>query len=304
MTGQTTPLQRRVLAAVAVVMGLYLMLVAPFQVLANLNPCLRALNEVWQVAEPQGVWDTPVPILTATFHVWMALFVFAGAVLVVIARDIAAGKAWARPFALALLSLPAIGGLSFVIPWLVLVVRQPGGGKNPAAGAPPGLPIMVLGLVAYFVMLLLERSDGKTKAVQALLFGWLGITAGIVYMNAQHGVRYFLHNPSAPYFEPRYSHPELFLGGYVLYASTALFVLAIGLLAARHPLGWYVGVTGALMTAAVMLLVFVERQQAGASGAVEWLRGALLAVVLLVLLLIPGIQRRVLGRSVFEAAAS
>lgn len=297
MSGKTTPTQRRVLAAISVLMGLYLMLVAPFQVLDNLNPCLRALIEVWQVVEPDGVWDTPVPILTVTFHVWMALFVFAGAVLVVIAKDIVADKPWARPLALALLSLPAIGGLSFVIPWMVLVVRQPDGSKNPAAGMAPGLPIMVLGLIAYFLMLLLEKSDAKTKLAQVLLFGWLGITAGMVYMNAQHGVRYFLHNPSAPYFDPKYSHPELFLGGYVLYASTALFVVAIGFLAARHSMGWYVGVTGALMTAVVMFLVFLDRQQAGASGAVEWLRGALLAVVLLGLFLTPAIQRRVLGRS-------
>ncbi len=292
MTGKTTPTQRNLLALVALLMGLFLMLRAPFLTLDTLNPCLRNLIEVWQVAEPNGVWDTPVPILTATFHVWMALFVFAGAVLVVIAKDIRAGKPWARPLALALLALPAVGGLSFFIPWMVLVVRQPGG-KNPNAGMPPALSIMVLGLVAYFLMLWLEQADLKTKIAQGVVFGWLGITAGMVYMNAQHGVRYFMHNPSAPYFDPRYSHPELFLGGYVLYASTALFIIAIGFLAARHPLGWYSGVVAALMTAVVMFLVFLARHQAGASGAVEWLRGALLSLVLLVILGVPWFRERV-----------
>ena len=294
MTGKTTSLQRTILAAVAVLMGLYLMFVAPFQTLDTLNPCLKNLVEAWQVAEPNGVWDTPVKILTVTFYTWMALFVFAGAVLVVIAKDIYAGKRWARPLALALLALPAVGGLSFVIPWMVLVVRQPHG-ENAAAGSPPAMSIMVLGLVAYFMMLLLEKADWKTKIAQIVVFGWLGITAGMVYMNAQHGVRYFMHNPSAPYFEPKFSHPELFLGGYVLYASTALFIVAIGLLAARHPAGWYTGVIAALMTAVVMFLVFVDRQQAGASGASEWLRGAVLSLILLALLLIPWFKDRVLG---------
>jgi len=294
MTGKTTPTQRAILAAVAVIMGLYLMFVAPFQTLDTLNPCLKNLVEVWQVAEPNGVWDTPVKILTVTFYVWMALFVFAGAVLVVIAKDIYAGKRWARPLALALLSLPAIGGLSFVIPWMVLVVRQPNG-KNEAAGSPPAMSIMVLGLIAFFLMLLLEKADLKTKIAQIVVFGWLGITAGMVYMNAQHGVRYFMHNPSAPYFDPKYSHPELFLGGYVLYASTLLFIVAIGLLAARHPAGWYTGVVASLMTAVVMLLVFIDRQQAGASGASEWLRGAILSLILLALLLIPWFKDRILG---------
>ncbi len=294
MTGRTTPTQRAILAAIAVLMGLFLMFVAPFLTLDTLNPCLKALVEVWQVAEPNGVWDTPVKILTVTFYTWMALFVFAGAVLVVIAKDIYAGKPWARPLALALLSLPAIGGLSFVIPWMVLVVRQPGG-KNSAAGSPPAMIIMVLGLVAYFLMLLLEKADWKTKLAQVVVFGWLGITAGMVYMNAQHGVRYFMHNPSAPYFDPKYSHPELFLGGYVLYASTALFIVAIGLLAARHPAGWYTGVAAALMTAVIMFLAFIDRQQAGASGASEWLRGALLSLILLIILVIPWFKDRILG---------
>ncbi|NPA26752.1 MAG: hypothetical protein GXO36_04045 [Chloroflexi bacterium] len=295
MSGKTTQTQRLILAVVAFLMGLFLMLVAPFRTLDNLNPCLKALIEVWQVAEPDGVWDTPVPILTVTFHVWMALFVFAGAILVVIAKDIYKGKPWARPLALMLLALPAVGGLSFVIPWMVLVVRQPGGGKNPNAGTAPGMIIMVLGLIAYFLMLLLEKADWKTKLAQVVLFGWLGVTAGMVYMNAQHGVRYFLHNPSAPYFDPKYSHPELFLGGYVLYASTALFIFAIGLLAARHISGWYVGVIASVMTTIIMLLVFIDRQQAGAPGAVEWLRGALISLFLFVLLLIPAIWKRILG---------
>ncbi len=292
MTGQTTLTQRRIAAAIAVLMGLFLIFVAPYRTLANLNPCLRNLIEVWQVAEPNGVWDTPVPILTATFHIWMALFVFAGAVLLVIAKDILAGKPWARPLALALLALPSIGGFSFFIPWIVLVVRQPNG-KNPAAGPAPGLLIMGLGLIAYFAILLLEKADLKTRLAQILLFGWLGVAGGMVYMNAQHGVRYFMANPSKPYFDPQFSHPELFLGGYVLYASTALFIIAIGLLAARHPLGWYAGAAGALMTAAVMLMVYIDRSQAGASGAVEWLRGAMISAVTLVMLLLPWFREHV-----------
>jgi len=90
--------------------------------------------------------------------------------------------------------------MTCVIPWLVLVMGGPGGTKNPNAGPPAALPIMLIGLVGYFVMLLTEKEDAKTKIAQVVTFGVLGVVGGIVFMNTQHDVRHFLHNPSAPFF--------------------------------------------------------------------------------------------------------
>lgn len=298
MNQETTKTGRTLMAVAAVVVGLFLLFISPFIVMKALNPALHRLVEVFQVQDPGGVWDTPVGILTATFHTWLALFVFAGAALLLIAKDLYAGKTWSRPAGLALTSIPAIGGMTMVIPWLVLVMTDAQGNPNPQAGIPAALPIMLIGLAGYFIILLAEKSAWKTKVAQVVVFAALGIVGGMVFMNAQHGVRHFLNNPSAPFFEDGYSNPELFLGGYVMYAAVALFIVAIYLLGAQKESGWYAGMTVGIVTFVAAFLTFLDRQAVGAPSAQEWIRGAMLSLVLIVILVIPFFKDRVLGRKV------
>lgn len=295
MTNETTKTGRLVMTIVVVLVGLFLMFSAPFITITQLNLALHRLVEVFQPADPNGVWDTPVKILSATFHVWMALYVFGGALLILIAKDIYTDKKWARPLALALLAIPSIGGMTFVIPHMVLVLGGPGGAKNPNAGMPPAMPIMLIGLIGYFIVLLTEKADWKTKVAQVVTFTALGVVGGMVFMNAQHGVRHFLHNPGLPFFDPQYSNPELFLGGYVMYAAVALFIVAIYLLAARKESGWYAGMTVGIVTFVAAFLTFLDRMHV-ASGQ-EWLRGAMLSLVLIAILVIPWLKKRVLGQA-------
>jgi len=92
MTNETTNTGRLIMTIIAVLAGIFLMFSAPFITIKILNLALHQLVEVFQPAEPDGVWDTPVKILSMTFHVWLALFVFAGATLVFIAKDIYVDK--------------------------------------------------------------------------------------------------------------------------------------------------------------------------------------------------------------------
>ena len=194
------------MALTSVLMGLFLIFIAPFLIVQGLNPGLHNLIEHLQVEHPDAVWDTPVAILNVTFHMWMVLLLFAGAILIVLAKDLYKGDKKVRAITLALMSLPSIGGVSMVVPWLVLVVPQGG-------GYPPVLTIMLLGLTGYFIILLTEKSDWKMKVSQIVVFTTLGVVGGYIYVNAQHGVRYFNGRPSAPFVEAYESNPELFLGG-------------------------------------------------------------------------------------------
>ncbi len=295
MTNVTTPAGRTLMAIIAVLVGFFLMFLSPFITMNALNPALHRLVEVFQVQEPAGVWDTPVGILSATFHFWLTLFVFAGAALVVIAKDIRADKPWARPLALALLSIPSIGGMTMVIPWMVLVMGDALGNKNAEAGLPAAMPIMLIGLAAYFIVLLTEKATMKTKLAQVVVFTALGIVGGMVWMNAQHGVRYFLGRPSAPFFESGESNPELFLGGIVMYAAVSLFILAIGLLAARKESGWYLAMVSAIVTFVAAFLAFIDRITVNPVAAQEWMRGALLSALLVAILVIPFFKKNVLS---------
>jgi hypothetical protein len=290
MTNETTQKGRLIMTVVAVVVGLFLLFSAPFISMKALTPALHNLTEVHQVQQPDGVWDTPVKILTATFHVWIALFVFGGATLLVIAKDIYADKKWARPVALTMLALPSMGGMTMVIPWMVLVWSDALGNKV-SSGMPAALPIMLIGLIGYFIMLLAEKADAKTKIAQVVTFGALGVVGGMVFMNAQHGVRHFL--TKGPFYEASESNPELFLGGFVMYAAVAFFFVAIYLMAARKESGWYFAMITGIVTFAAAFLAFVDRYNVPSGQ--EWLRGAMLSAVFIAIIAIPWFRKRIYG---------
>ncbi len=292
MTNETTQKGRLIMTIVAVVVGLFLLFSAPFISMKALTPALHNLTEVHQVQQPDGVWDTPVKILTATFHVWIALFVFGGATLLVIAKDIYADKKWARPVALTMLALPSMGGMTMVIPWMVLVWSDALGNKV-SSGMPAALPIMLIGLAGYFIMLLAEKADAKTKIAQAVTFGALGVVGGMVFMNAQHGVRHFL--TKGPFYEASESNPELFLGGFVMYAAVAFFFVAIYLMAARKESGWYFAMITGIVTFAAAFLAFVDRYNVPSGQ--EWLRGAMLSAVFIAIIAIPWFRKRIYGEA-------
>ena len=174
-----------------------------------------------------------------------------------ITKDVYVDKEWTRPLALTMLALPAMGGIIMAISWIILVMIDAFGNKIPDARMPAAMPIMIVGLVGYFIVLLTEKADAKTKIAQAVTFGALGIVGGMVFMNAQHGVRNFL--TKRPFYEASESNPELFLGGFVMYAAIALFFVAIYLLAARKESGWYVGMISGIVTFVAAFLAFIDR---------------------------------------------
>ena len=96
-----------------------------------------------------------------------------------------------------------------LIPWMVLIVSDYDAmnkaGHHPVAGIlpppadlslmPPVLMTMVVGLIFYYIILLSDKDTLKNKLLKLVPFTALGIVAGMVFMNGQHGVRYFIFIP-------------------------------------------------------------------------------------------------------------
>ncbi len=292
MTNETTQKGRLIMAIIAVVIGLFLIFVAPFMSQNALSTPLHRLIEVNQIQDPDGVWDTPVGILTATFNVWIAFLVIGGSILLVIAKDIYKGdKDWARPLALTIMAIPSMGGMTMTIPWLVLVVTDALGNPNPDAGMPPAMPIMIVGLIGYFSMLLIEKASASTKVAQTIVFLLHGVVGGMVFMNAQHGVRHFL--TKGPFFNPTDSNPELFMGGFLMYAATVFFFVAIYFMAARKEIGWYAAVTVGVITFSAAFMAYLDRRFVPSGQ--EWLRGAMLSAFYFAIMVTPWFKKRIYG---------
>ena len=197
MFKQTTKMQRTIAASVAVIVGLYLLIIAPTQAMSTLKLALHTVMERLVPFDPD--FYPAVPILGTTFDIWIILFSFGGTLLLVLAYKIYQGNINARAVGLGVSAIASVAGMTMFIPWMVLIVSDYSNG--PVAGispppadvvkVPPVLWIMAIGLIAYFTFLLMDKDSIKNKIYKAIIYTGIGVVAGMVFMNAQHGVRYF-----------------------------------------------------------------------------------------------------------------
>ncbi len=196
MFPETTKNQRTLMFVAGLVGGIFLLAIAPTLAMKTLK---IALNQSLLRLVPHDADFYPsIPILTATYSAWIIAFAFAGSFLLMISRKIYQGALWARALALGLFAIPAVAGMTMMIPWFVLVLAEyPEKGVPPAtySGMPPVMPVLFIGLLLYFVILFADKDSLKNKALKAIPYTFLGIVSGMVFMNGQHGVRYFIHIP-------------------------------------------------------------------------------------------------------------
>lgn len=326
MTNESTKTQRILMAVVAVIGGLYLMLVAPTQAMQTLK---IALDQVLLRLVPHDADFYPaVPVLSTTFSVWIIAFVFSGALLLVLAKKLYDGVKWARAAALGLFAIPSVAGITMMIPWFVLVLAEyPEKGVPPHTinGMPPAMPILFVNLLFYFVILLADQDTLKNKALKVIPYTALGIVSGMVFMNGQHGVRYFIHipgefvtgadglitaNPTPPPFTSALAHYITNLDHLdwktfemvsenAVYSPQTLALLLGGfllyissvLLIVSIPLLAMKNKAGwYIATTAALSTAVVSFQGFIVRSSTEWLQGGLLSSVLLAILLIPAFK--------------
>lgn len=197
MFKETTKNQRIIATIVAIVVGFYLMIIAPTQAMTTLKLALHAVMGRLIPLDPD--FYTAVPILGATFGIWMILIAFGGALLLVVARGIYKGSLEARATGLGIAGIAAVAGMTMFIPWMVLIVSDYSQGPVPGISppdadvtlTPPVLWIMAIGLLAYFTFLLMDKDSLINKLLKTVVYTAIGVVSGMVFMNAQHGVRYF-----------------------------------------------------------------------------------------------------------------
>ena len=327
MKNETTKTQRLIMTIVAVVGGLYLMLLAPTQAMQTLK---IALDQVLLRLVPHDADFYPaVPVLSTTFSAWIIAFVFSGAMLLVVAKKLYDGVKWARAAALGLFAIPSVAGMTMMIPWFVLVLAEyPEKGVPPHTinGMPPAMPILFVNLLYYFIILIADTDTLKNKALKLIPYTALGIVSGMVFMNAQHGVRYFIHipgefvtgadglitaNPTPPPFTSALAHYITnldhldwqtfeFVSEKAVYSPQTLALLLGGfllyiasvLLIVSIPLMAMKNKTGwYIATATTLATVVVSFQGFIVRHSTEWLQGGMLSAVLLAIPLIPAFKQ-------------
>lgn len=187
------------------------------------------------------------------------------------------------------------------------------------------MPILFVNLLFYFVILLADQDTLKNKALKLVPFTALGIVSGMVFMNGQHGVRYFIHipgefvtdanglitaNPTPPPFTSALAHYITNLdhldwrtfemvSDQAVYSPQTLALLlggfmlyvASALLIISIPLLAMKNKAGWYMaTSAALATAIVSFQGFIVRHSTEWLQGGMLSTILLAILLIPAFK--------------
>jgi len=267
---------RLFLAILAVVVGIFMIAVAPFLIQTSLDRVMQALIKV---AAQKPAYASGITLFSVLFPLYRGIIFVGGITLIVIARSIYQGKEWTFPVGLLASAFPSSGGMFMMLPYVSFVDGMP-------------LPIMVsvIGLLFFFCFILVREINGVTKLAQFLTLTFCGIMTAHAFVIGVGGMRQTLTRPEKPLYSG--------LEGWVLawsspiqFISVILLFIAIYKIAARKMEGWWMAVVAAASLVAINIPTQIIRTTMTDATSVDYVIGAALSLVLLVILLIPKFKK-------------
>ncbi|NQS92346.1 MAG: hypothetical protein HQ574_08045 [Chloroflexi bacterium] len=219
--------------------------------------------------------------------VYSGVEMLVGLALIAISTALLAGKKWAWPVAVGLLSIPAMVNGYIGLGWLENLKLFP-----------PAYITFFLSLAAFWAMIFLKENDKKVKNIMFWVFTLLGMLGAQGFMLFPHALRVILKSPADALLNP--ANAVLLRTGPIMFLVVVLAGLAIWKLSQREESGWYLALlTGAMMVigsfpahyARPLVASLVPKGTLAASvfTSTYWMAG-LQGIILLVLLLIPTIK--------------
>lgn len=288
-----TPRNTRLFILTVVVIAAILMIaVVPFIGFSMASPVaqgqLARIEKNLALGTPEGNMQAALLkvtpwLITFFFPFWSVLSMVGGITLLVIAKDLYNGAKWSRGLALLCLAFPSIGGAYMLVPWMNFIGSVQG-------GYPPAITIALIGLVPYFTLLLLEKTDWMQKLVDGAVFLMLGVASAESFANGHAAFRILYGHPKRPLFAEGIS--ITFICWLGLWIAAVLTIVAIYKLGNRKLSGWYFGMVGGLVTLIASGATHYVRHATN-----DYLYGALMGLSIVVMLLIPAFKKRLVEPS-------
>jgi len=273
---QTSSKTRLFLAILAVVVGVFMVGVAPFLIQTSLD---RVMTALVKVSAQKPAYASGILLFSVLYPLYRAIIFIAGITLIVIARSIREGKEWTFPVGLLASAFPASGGMFMMLPYVSFV---------------PGLPLPMLvsltGLLFFLCLILLRKVNTQKKIAQLLTLTFCGIMTAHAFVIAVGGMRQTLTRLE----KPLYSGIEgwvLAWSSPVQFICVILLFIAIYKIAARKMEGWWMALVAAVSLVAMNIPTQIIRTLRTDATSIDYLIGALLSTALLVILLLPKIKR-------------
>ncbi len=273
---QDTPQRNRtIMSVVAIVIGLLMVAVIPFIVQTSLERVLTDLTIHIEAGNP--AFSSGLKLFDLFYPVWRAIIFVAGIALILISQAIRKGEEWTYPVAMALLALPAIGGMFMFLPYISWV-----------DGFPIPLIISAIGLSGYWSFIFLRKAETiqKWTLFGALTFiGMLCTHAFTIGIGAQ---RTMMTRPGHPMYQD-FTWWLFNWAGEVNWVAVILLFLSIPLLAIGRRKGWWLAVIGSTAILAIDVFTQIFRMKTW-----DYLYGSLLALGVLLFTVLPYFKKHLL----------
>ena len=268
----TSQVVRKLLAILAVVIGLFMIIIAPILVQISLDRVLASLVEV---SKERPQYGSGIPLFALFYPPWRAIGFVAGVALIAIAPMIYRGKAWTYHVSLAAYAVPSISGMFMFLPCVSWV-----------EGFPIPMALMWVGLLGFWAMVFLRKAERITKIAEFLVYTFVGMLATHSFVIGIGAQRMLLTRPGQPLFNG-VEWWILTRVGEIDWIGALMLYVSIPLMALRKPFGWRI----ALIATVAILLIDVPTQIVR-MATLDYALGALLAIGALILLLIPKLKQQ------------
>ena len=271
----TPQTNRTIMSVVAILIGLLMIAVIPFIVQTALERVLTDLIIHIEAGNP--TYASGPKLFDLFYPVWRAIIFVAGITLILISQEIKKGEEWTYPVAMALLALPAIGGMFMFLPYISWV-----------EGFPIPLIISAIGLTGYWSFIFLRKAETiqKLTLFGALTFiGMLCTHAFTIGIGAQ---RTMMTRPGHPMYQD-FTWWLFNWAGEVNWVAVILLFMSIPLLAVGKRKGWWLAVIGTTAILAIDAFTQFFRMKTW-----DYLYGSLLAIGVLLFTVLPYFKKHLI----------
>jgi len=279
---ETSQTNRLILAILAVVVGIFMIAVAPFLIQTSLE---RVITALIGVSAEKPAYASGILLFSFAFPLYRGLIFIGGIALLWLARSIYQGEEWSYPVALLAAAFPSAGGMFMFMPYVSFV-----------DGFPIPMVISFVGLIFFWSLILLRKVDKWLKWGQFLALTFAGMLTTHAFIVGIGNMRMLLTRPEKPMYNG--------LGWWVLswsqpvqWICVILLFIAIYQLAARKFSGWWLALVSVTSLAAIDVPMQIIRITMTNSTSWDYSYGLPIAIGLLFTLLFPKFKKALLGEN-------
>ena len=269
---ETSQAKRSILAILAVIVGLFMIAVAPFLIQTSLE---RVVTELQIVSAQKPAYASGIPLFSYAFPLYRGLIFIGGIALLLLTLPIYHGEEWAFPVALLASAFPSAGGMFMFMPYVSFV-----------DGFPIPMAVSIVGLIFFWSLILLRNVDKWIKWGQFLALTFAGMLTTHAFIVGIGNLRTLMTRPEKPMYNG--------LGTWVLawsqpiqWVCVILLFIAIYKIAERKFSGWWLALLSVTSLTAIDVPMQIIRLTMTDSTALDYTYGMPVMLGMFIVLLMP-----------------